>query len=190
MRFAFGWTMATTKRHLAEVGGFEAIVNHHSDDFELGSRIASKGHSIEFMRKNVWMVVPNGTMRDFLLHELRWSIGLRNVRKIGYLGVVLTFGLPWTALAAIAAPSRAVAATYVLMYLVLRFTMASTVGVWGIGDPVTRRSIWLVPLRDAASFGVWVGGFFSNKIHWRGLVFRVKQGLLIPLTNAKNTQKS
>jgi ceramide glucosyltransferase len=188
MRFAFGWTMATTKRHLAEIGGFEAIVNHHSDDFELGSRIASKGHRVEFMRKYVWMVFPRETMGKFLLHELRWSIGLRNVRKIGYLGLALTYGLPWTVLAAVVAPSRAVAAAYALTYLVLRFTMAWTVGVWGIGDPVTRRSIWLVPLRDAAIFGVWVGGFFSNKIHWRGLVFRVKQGFLIPLTNPKNAR--
>jgi len=27
LRFAFGWTMATSKKHLAEIGGWEAIVN-------------------------------------------------------------------------------------------------------------------------------------------------------------------
>jgi hypothetical protein len=27
---------------------------------------------------------------------------------------------------------------------------------------------------------VWVGGFFSNKIVWRGSVYRVRKGLLIP----------
>ena len=40
MRFAFGWTMATTKKVLSEIGGFESMVNHHSDDFELGNRIS------------------------------------------------------------------------------------------------------------------------------------------------------
>jgi len=40
MQFAFGWTMATTKRRLSEIGGWEAMANHHSDDFELGNRIA------------------------------------------------------------------------------------------------------------------------------------------------------
>jgi len=30
--FTFGWTMATTKKHLAQIGGWEAIVNHHSED--------------------------------------------------------------------------------------------------------------------------------------------------------------
>src|SRR6476660_4775483 len=33
MEFAFGWTMATTKKHLAEIGGWEAMVDYHSDDF-------------------------------------------------------------------------------------------------------------------------------------------------------------
>jgi hypothetical protein len=89
-------------------------------------------------------------------------------------------------LAAIAAPSGRIAASYVLAYLVLRLTMAWTVGVWGLGDPVTRRKIWLVPTRDLVNFAVWLAGFFSNTVHWRGLVFRVKQGLLIPLPAVKD----
>src|SRR6266852_3819531 len=44
VQFAFGWTMATTKERLAEIGGWEAMANHHSDDFELGNRIAAKGY--------------------------------------------------------------------------------------------------------------------------------------------------
>jgi ceramide glucosyltransferase len=181
MHFAFGWMMATTKWHLSEVGGFEAIANHHSDDFEIGNRIAAKGYRVELMRKHVWMVFPNETMEQFIGHEMRWSIGLRNVRRLGYLGLALTYGLPWALLAALVAPSAAVAEAYVLAYLLLRLTMAWTVGAWGIGDPVTRRSIWLVPVRDAINFGVWLAGFFASKIQWRGLSYRVKDGLLIPL---------
>jgi ceramide glucosyltransferase len=186
MKFAFGWSMATTKRHLAEIGGYEAFADYHSDDFELGNRIASKGYRVELMRKWIWMVFPRETLHDFLQHELRWSIGLRNVRKAGYLGLALTYGLPWTVLAAIAAPSARIALAYVLAYLILRLTMAWTVGVWGLGDPVTRRRIWLVPVRDLVNFAVWLAGFFSNTVHWRGLVFRVKQGLLIPLPAVKD----
>jgi ceramide glucosyltransferase len=181
MKFAFGWSMATTKFHLEEIGGFEAMADHHSDDFELGNRIAAKGYRVEFMRKNVWMVFPKETAAEFFRHELRWSIGLRNVRKLGYLGLALTYGLPWTALACFAAPSYSVAAGYLSSYIFLRFAMAWIVGVWGIGDPVTRRSLWLVPLRDLSNFGVWVAGFFSDTVHWRGVAFRVQQGLLIPL---------
>ncbi len=188
MKFAFGWSMATTKRHLAEIGGFEAIADHHSDDFELGNRIAAKGYRVELMRKWIWMVFPRETLRQFLQHELRWSIGLRNVRKVGYLGLALTFGLPWTVLAALAATKWQVSAAYLAAYVVLRLAMAWTSGVWGVGDPVTQQNLWLVPLRDLVNFGVWLAGFFSNTIHWRGLVFRVKQGLLIPLPEVKDAR--
>jgi len=99
MRFAFGWTMATTKKVLSEIGGFESMVNHHSDDFELGNRISELGYRVELMRKPVDMVLPDESFGEFLKHELRWSIGLRNVRPVGYVGMLLTHGLPWTLLA-------------------------------------------------------------------------------------------
>ena len=51
MRFAFGWTMATSKKFLSEIGGWEAMVNHHNDDFELGKRIAECGHRVELIAK-------------------------------------------------------------------------------------------------------------------------------------------
>ena len=61
--------------------------------------------------------------------------------------------------------------------------MAWTIGVWGLGDPVVRKKIWLVPLRDAANFLVWAAGFFSSKVSWRGMEYRVKESCLIPVAN-------
>src|SRR5260370_11615902 len=100
VQFAFGWTMATTKERLAEIGGWEAMANHHSDDFELGNRIAAKGYRVELVREAVWMVFPKENVSEFLQHELRWAIWLRNVRPMGYAGMILTHGLPWAILAA------------------------------------------------------------------------------------------
>lgn len=180
MQFLFGWTMATTKSHLASIDGFEAMMNFHSDDFELGSRMAARGFRVELMKQPVLMMYPRSTMRDFLQHELRWAIGLRNVRPSGYAGLLLTFGFPWAILAAIVAPSRGVAGAFLASYLVLRLVLVWLVGIWGLNDRVTRKSWWLVPLRDLLNFGVWVAGFFTNKITWRGLEYRVEKGLLIP----------
>jgi ceramide glucosyltransferase len=183
MRFAFGWTMATTKKVLSEIGGFESMVNHHSDDFELGNRISELGYRVELMRKPVDMVLPDESFGEFLKHELRWSIGLRNVRPVGYVGMLLTHGLPWTLLAVALATASgwgSVAIVYAVAYLVLRLGVVWTTAVWGIGDSQVARKLWLVPLHDAISFVVWVGGFFSNKIVWRGSVYRVRKGLLIP----------
>ena len=178
--FALGWTMATTKQRLEEIGGFEAMANHHSDDFTLGNKIARNGYRIALMRKPIWMVFPSERLSQFLKHELRWSIMLRNIRPVGYLGLVMTFGLPWAVLAAIVSHSLPWAAAYLCAYLTLRFTMAWTIGAWGLGDPVVRRKIWLVPMRDAANFFVWAAGFFFSKVQWRGNDYRVKGSCLIP----------
>jgi ceramide glucosyltransferase len=193
MQFAFGWTMATTKRHLTEIGGWEAMVNYHSDDFELGNRVARQGYRVELMRNPVSMVFPRETIGQFLRHELRWSIGLKNVRPDGYRGLLLTHGLPWALLAAAVAAGSGqpgIGAAYLLAYFTLRIGLAWTTGVWGLADPGTPKRLWLVPLRDAISFVVWVVGLVSNKITWRGLAYRVKNGQLFPIPNTNLRTKA
>lgn len=180
VQFAFGWTMATTKEHLQSIGGFEDMVNYHSDDFELGNRIAARGLNIELLAAPVQMVFPRETFAEFLSHELRWAIGLRNVRPIGYVGLLFTFGLPWAIAAAIASPFAWSATAYILLYLILRFSQVWITGVWGLHDPVTRKYWWMAPFRDAINFLVWIAGFFTSTIVWRGIRYRVKRGLLIP----------
>jgi hypothetical protein len=63
-----------------------------------------------------------------------------------------------------------------LAYLVLRFLMAWVVGIWGIGDEVLRRKIWLVPIRDAVYFAVWLFSFASNRVTWGDSQFILKGG--------------
>jgi len=184
MHFAFGWTMATTKKHLSEIGGWEAMANYHSDDFELGDRVARRGYRVELMREPVWMVFPQETMGQYFRHELRWSIGLKNVRPTAYPWLIFTHGLPWAVLAAALAASigwQGIAVAHVVAYLGLRLALAWTTGTWGLGDKGAWKKLWLVPLRDAISFIVWAGGFFSERILWRGLAYRVKNGQLFPM---------
>jgi len=184
LTFAFGWTMATSKKHLKEIGGWEAMVNYHSDDFELGKRIAQSGHRVALMRKPVSMVFPKDSLEEYFSHELRWSIGLKSVRPWGYRGLVFTHGLPWALVGvavAISIGSIPLAAAYLVAYLVLRIGLTWLTGAWGIGDRELAKILWLVPVRDAMSFVIWVRGFFSDRIAWRGLEYHVQKGRLIPV---------
>lgn len=180
LKFMMGSTMATTKERLAEIGGFEDMVELHSDDYELGQRIAARGYRIELLPEPVWMAFPSETLGAYLRHELRWSIGIRNIRPGGHFGMLFTHGLPWAIAAACVASTAAVGAAYLGAYFVLRFAMAWAVGVWGLRDPVLRRRFWLLPLRDLLSFFVWLASFGMNRIEWRGNSFTLEKGRMIP----------
>jgi ceramide glucosyltransferase len=178
--FALGATMATTKKHLAEIGGFEALVDHFSDDYELGNRISKLGYRVEVTTFPVFTVFPTQTLAQCFRHQVRWTLTMKHSQPWGHFSLLFTYGLPWAVLAAAIAPSWPVAAFYVGGYVVLRAAMAWTVGVWGVGDPLLRRKMWLIPLRDAFAFAVWLASFFTRRIEWRGAEYYIRDKRLVP----------
>jgi ceramide glucosyltransferase len=184
MSFALGASIATSKRWLGKIGGFAAFADMLADDYELGHRIAIAGGHIVLSREVVWTMYPAQTARGFWNHQLRWARTVRLCRPLSYFGLLLTHGLPWVLLAAVVAPAKGIAATYLLAYLVLRLVMAWAVGVWGVGDEVLRRRLWLVPVRDLLNFGVWLASFASNRITWGGAEYVMRKGRMIPIDAA------
>jgi ceramide glucosyltransferase len=178
--FMLGAIMATTKNNLAEIGGFESLVDYFCDDFELGNRIAKKGHHIQLSTFPVSIVYPRETLAEAFRHQVRWNLSIRYSRGAGHLGLIFTQGLPWTILAALVAPSLTIALAYVAAYVVLRSEMARDVGVWGMQDRALRAKLVLLPVRDAFAFVVWLASFFPQRIRWRDKEFHVRNRRLVP----------
>jgi len=187
MTFALGASIATTKTWVGKIGGFAAIVDMHSDDYELGHRIAKAGGEVLLSREGVWTMYPAQGARGFWEHQVRWARTVRLCRPLSYAGLIFTHGLPWTLLAMLVAPTMGIAAAYLLAYVVLRFAMAWTVGVWGVRDDLLRRKIWLVPLRDAVYFAVWIASFASTRITWGGREYTMEKGQMMPADSAKDS---
>lgn len=179
--FALGASIATTREWLNKIGGFEALVNTLADDYELGHRIAKTGGQIVLSNETVWTMYPAQTARGFWDHQLRWARTVRLCRPLSYIGLLFTQGLPWVVLACFVAPVKWIAGVYVLAYLILRLAMAWTVGVWGVSDEVLRRRIWLVPLRDAIHFAVWLASFGSNRVKWGSEEYVIRRGQMVPV---------
>jgi len=185
--FALGASVSTTKEWLRKMGGFEAIAGTLADDYELGNRIAKAGGEVVLSREAVWTMYPAQTLRSFWDHQVRWARTVRLCRPMSYVGLLFTQGLPWALLAALVAPTKWIAGVYPLAYLVLRFTMAWTVGIWGVGDEVLRRKIWLVPLRDAIHFVVWLASFGSNHIRWGNVGYAIRKGQMVPIAGGESS---
>lgn len=178
--FALGATMATTKERLADIGGFEQLVDHFSDDYELGNRIAKLGYRIAVTTFPVFTVFPAQTLGECFRHQVRWTLTMKHSQPWGHFSLLFTYGLPWALLGAAIAPSWPIAAFYLAGYAVLRAAMAWTVGVWGVGDPLLKKKMWLVPVRDAFAFVVWLASFFKRRIEWRGAEFYIRDKRLVP----------
>jgi ceramide glucosyltransferase len=184
--FALGASVATTKTWLAKIGGYEALADLLADDYEIGNRVHKAGGKVLLSREAVWTMYPAQTLRGFWEHQVRWARTVRLVRPASFFGLVVTHGLPWCVLAAALAPSAWVGGAYLGAYLVLRLMMAWVVGVWGVQDEVLRRKLWLVPMRDAIHFAVWVAGFVSNRVKWSGVEYAIEGGRMREVGAARN----
>ena len=179
--FALGASVATTRNWLAKIGGYEGFADLLADDYEIGNRVHRAGGRVLLSREVVWTMYPAQSWRGFWEHQVRWARTVRAVRPASFAGLLVTHGLPWALVAVLVAPAASIAAAYLLAYLILRLALAWVVGVWGIGDDVVRRKLWLVPFRDAVHFVVWLCGFASNRVNWGGVNYEIRGGKMMPL---------
>src|SRR5580658_2300313 len=131
VNFMLGAVMVTTKRHLAEIGGFESLADYFCDDYELGNRIASRGYRVELSRFPVDIVYPHETFGGAFRHQLRWNLSIRYSRPWGHFGLIFSNWVPWELLVGVLASWRA-AFAYVVIALVFRTAMAISTGVRGM----------------------------------------------------------
>jgi ceramide glucosyltransferase len=178
IRFGLGATIATTKTVLDKIGGFEPLVDHLGDDYELGARAAAAGYRIELPDTIVETALPDYRFRDFWAHQMRWARNVKDRRHAQYLGVIVTFALAWAVLAVVAAPRFWWTWVVLAITGALRVGAALVCGLRVLQDPQVLRDLWLLPVRDFVALAIWVASFTGNRIEWRGLHFRLRSGKL------------
>ncbi len=179
VRFGLGSTLAVTREALDAIGGLLPLVDSLADDYELGARISKAGFRIELGREVVETSIPAYRFSQFFAHQLRWARGVRDARPLGYLGLLITFGLPW-ALAYVVASAASLESIALLgVMLCVRVAVALNIGVGVLGDRDTLRNLWLLLLRDIVALGVWFWSFADDQVVWRGEKFRLRNGRLI-----------
>jgi len=177
MKFGFGSTLAFRRSDLQAVGGFEVFLDYLADDYYIGNRLAALGKEIELSNVVVESFLPRYTMRSFFEHQLRWARTVKDVRRWGYLGLGITFVLPWAVLTVLLAGAAGWSWVLLAGALMVRWTAAAYVSGQVLHDPQTRLLAWL-PLRDTAAVLVWLASFMGRTVNWRGDFFTLKDGKL------------
>ena len=190
LRFGLGSTLATTKSALASIGGFASLTDQLADDYELGARLHRAGYRVELLHEIVATSVPPYTLRGFCDHQLRWARGTRDSRRAGYLGLGITYVLPWAVLTMIASGGELWSFTLFSIALLARMSVALVIGVGLLRDGQVLRDLLLLPLRDAFGLFFWAWSYASDTVVWRGERFRLRRGRLQKLANDKVTKSA
>lgn len=194
--FALGAVMVTHRKYLDEIGGFESLKDCLADDYQLGHRIAKKGHRIELCHMVVECWHSPQSWREVWKHQLRWARTIRVCQPVPYFFSILSNATLWPLLWLLAALPVTVAfnsgagtdhngmmTTHIAIPLaVVAAIVFIAIRIFVSGDLQRRlmqsrthgQHFWLAPFKDLLQVGIWLGAFIGNTIEWRGQKFTLK----------------
>ncbi len=176
MSFAMGSGILIRREVLRTIGELDAIAGYLVDDYLLGNLPTRAGYRVELVAEVVEHTLGTASLRGLIEHQTRWNRGIRASRPWGYAGLLFTQATLPSLLLLLLAADWPLAWPIAALTLGSRLAMAWFVAVHCLGDRVSRRSLWLVPLRDLLSFLLWLGAFFGDTIVWRGNHYRLGVG--------------
>ena len=167
----FGATIALRRETLDRIGGLARLRDELADDHRIGNEVRALGLSVVLSPYIVEARVFEPSLGDLWRHELRWARTVRAVAPAGFAGSVLAHPVIVAALAAAAARFDLTACIFVVISCLLRWITARVIA-GALRIPPAKP--WLLPVRDALSFAVFVASFFGRTVFWRDQVFQVE----------------
>lgn len=167
LQFALGAVMATRRGLVKEIGGLAALADCLADDYQLGNRIARRGHRIVLCPVVVDCWDPAKSWPQVWRHQLRWARTIRVCQPGPYFLSILSNPTLWPLIWLLVQPNR-LAITFAVGCWALR--------VWVAQDLQRRlnqaappwRWAWVPLLKDLLQTVIWVLAFLGNRIEWRG----------------------
>jgi ceramide glucosyltransferase len=190
IHFALGPTMVSTKSFVRGFGGFQVLENRPADDLLFGRLIAEQGVEVKLLPYAVETVPDFQGMDQLLSKRIRWMTVMRKMRPWGHIGLLFTWGLPWTTLAVLVHPTLPIAAAYWGSYLAFRVAITWLIGVQGLKQRGLWKKMVLLPLWDAMAFLIWLVSFTRSSIRWRGVDYQLRNGQFVSTTDALVTDSS
>ena len=167
----FGATIALRREALDRVGGFARLRDELADDRRIGDEVRAQGLAVVLSRYVVEARVSEPSFASLWHHELRWARTVRAITPVGFAGSLVTHPVALAALGAVATRFGLTSCIFLVISCLLRWASALVIaGALGF----TTAGLWLLPVRDALSFAVFVASFFGRTVFWRDQFFRVE----------------
>ena len=176
--FALGAAIVMRRRALQEIGGFEGLIDCLADDYQLGRRMAQRGHKIALCPIVVecWDAPQNWV--QVWKHQLRWARTIRVCQPAPYFFSILSNAGLWPVLWLVSLlATRASICGLATAGCLLLVRMALAQALQRRLSPGQRlvSPFWLVPVKDALQTAIWVAAFLGGTVEWRGRRMKVRR---------------
>ncbi len=184
VKFTLAQSIITTRENIAGFGGYQTLEDRPADDLYIGRFAAEQGLETRLLPYVVRTVADFQSLPELFRKRLRWMTVMRHMRPQGHLGLIFTWGLPWSLAAIAVHPSLYLACAYLGTYAVLRIAMAWAIGIRGMRQPGLWLKMPLIPLWDLTAFIIWLASFAQTTIRWRGVEYFLRNGRLSASTSS------
>jgi ceramide glucosyltransferase len=167
----FGATIALRRETLERIGGFTRLRDELADDHRLGDEVRTLGLAVMLSPYIVEARVSEPSLAALWRHEVRWARTVRAVAPAGFIGSLLTHAVAIAVLGAAVTGFGLTSSIFLVISCVIRWATARVIA-GALGLPPAK--LWLLPVRDALSFGVFVASFFGRTVIWRDEAFQVE----------------
>jgi ceramide glucosyltransferase len=167
----FGATVALRRETLQRIGGFTRLRDELADDHRIGAETRALGLAVVLSPYIVEARVYEPSFASLWRHELRWARTVRAVAPFGFAGSVLAHPTAIAALVAAATGFGLTTSIFLVISCALRWATAQVIA-HALGLPPAKP--WLLPMRDALSFAVFVASFCGRTVFWRDQIFHVE----------------
>lgn len=191
LRFGLGAVMLVRRSALEESGGLANLSAHLADDYILGYSVVNAGYRLAFSDAVVESAPSFHSLPEAIAHLMRWSKTIRVCQPAGYLGLVALQSTPFLLLyLLIFGPAHSII-TAGLLVLLARIGSIAWIHWHYLESPdVASQLIW-VPISDLLQFCVWISGFHSGAVLWRGEYYDIAfSGRLVPRKKTSSAASS
>jgi ceramide glucosyltransferase len=179
----FGSTIAVRKSTLAGIGGLQSVADQLADDYALGMAVRRAGRKVAIPPLLVSHACAERSLRELLMHEIRWARTIRGVDSPGFAGLAITYAVP-LALLGVILGGLTPAAWILAIALVCRFALQAELHrLFRLRNGI----FWLGPIRDILSFTVFVASFFGRRVEWRGHRYAVNADQTLAYSSEADT---
>ena len=176
--FALGAAILVRRQALAEIGGYAAIADCLADDYQLGNRIARKGHRIALCPAVVECWDAPMDWGQVWRHQLRWARTIRVCQPLPYFFSLLSNASFWASAwlpVAFMATKSFCAPLAAVVFLLVRIVQAQSLQHRLTPERRLLSPAWLVPVKDLLQAALWLAAFAGNTVEWRGRKMKLRR---------------